>query len=268
LNASTSASIRAIILSEFATGNNILFCKENQRNILAERKITNVEYDDATNEVVITFDGTPIDITTDIFVGNAPCDCNYCETISQEYAMGWHTGRTNRPPLGGTGKPEIAMNPCRYRWIENPVGNVWHMLPDVKFFDGQMYMCNDIMSYNFNENKDNYMPYGNILPLQTSNGHKSDINSDASPNFWVTRLLNDTFAKGSAFAKSFDTEHNGLLSSQGFGGYYYLNNGFRMIVAGGGFDHLWRSNILTFRAWYSVTDKWYLYGARLMFKNL
>ena len=268
LNASTSAYVRLVLLSEFATGNNILFCKGEQRNILAERKITNVEYDDVTNELVITFDGTPIDITTDIFVGNAPCDCNYCETISQEYAMGWHTGRTNRPPLDGAGKSEIAMNPCRYRWIENPVGNVWHMLPDVKFFDRQLYMCNDIMSYNFNENKDNYIPYGNILPLQTSNGNKNDVNISTTPNFWMTKMMNDTFAKGSSFGNTYDTEHNGLLSTMGFGGYYYLNDGFRMIVAGGGFDHLWRSNILTFRAWYSVTDKWYLYGARLMFKNL
>ena len=37
----------------------------------------------------------------------------------------------------------------RYRWMENLVGNVWHFLPDITFFNRQMYICSDMMNYRF-----------------------------------------------------------------------------------------------------------------------
>ena len=81
--------------------------------------------------------------------------------------------------------------------------------------------------------------------------------------------INDIFAKGNNFGKTFDTTHDGSITSKkGFGGYYYLYNGTVYITNGGGFDHLWRCNMLTNRAWQSATSKWYLYGARLIYKNI
>ena len=91
-----------------------------------------------------------------------------------------------------------------------------------------------------------YIPVGSILPIQDSNGVKNDINTVSYPNYWITSLLNDFFAKGNNFGKSFDDVHDGTLTSKkGYGGYYYLRSGERFIVNGGGFDHLWRCNILT-----------------------
>ena len=260
LAATNDNSLRAIFMTEFAVGNNILFCEGNQNNILAQRKITNIVCPTSADDIVISFDGTPINITTSTFVGNAPCDCGYCN-------IAWHTGRTDIQPMANSKKPVEAINPCRYRWIENIVGNVWHFLPDVLFKDRQMYVCADMENYSMDFSLANYTPIGDALPLQSSNGNKSDVNAAATPNFWMTKMLNDTFAKGSAFGKEYDTEHNGLLSAMGFGGYYYLNNGNNLVVHGGGFDHLWRSNVLTFRGQIAANQRWFLYGARLMYKN-
>ena len=61
-----------------------------------------------------------------------------------------------------------------------------------------------------------------------------------------------------------------LLRNNKYKGYHYIEtkitpNG---ILNGGGFDHLWRCNMLTNRAWMKDTTMWYLYGARLIFKNI
>ena len=262
-------SNRIMRLNMFHVGGNITICENLQTNIIAQRKITNVVCEAVGDNVVITFDGTPLDVNTNMFVGNAPCDTNYCETLGDSYKLNWHTGRTNWQPLGGVEQLSETMNPCRYRWIENPVGNVWHFLPDISFNDLQMYVCDNMKDYEFGKHTIPYRPVANLLPLQNSNGVKFDINTVANPNFWVTSLLNDIFAKGVTFGKTFDTVHDGSITSQkGFGAYYYLYSGNQIIVNGGGFDHLWRSNILTMRAWISTTQKWYLYGARLMFKNI
>ena len=264
----TSASLAAEMRSKFAAGNTICICDTDNTTIVAERIITSVTAENG-GSLSITFDGDPIDVTTSMFVGNAPALCNYCETINASYKLNWHTGRANRPPVFGAGLTTETMNPCRYRWIENPVGNVWQFLPDVTFVDRQMYVCKSMKDYEMFKNTAPYVPVGPILPKQNSNGNKSDVNSVARPNYWITGLLLDIFAKGNNFGKSFDTVHDGtILSTKGYGGYYYLSDGTVCIVNGGGFDHLWRCNMLTNRAWIPATQKWYLYGARLMFKNI
>lgn len=266
----TLNSIRVELLQVFASGNNLCICENTQENIIAQRKIVSVECASLADNVVITFEGDQIDVNTDMFVGNAPCDCNYCETIGDSWKLNWHTGRANRPVLLGIGYVAETCNPCRYRWVENPVGNVWHSLPDVTFKDLQMYVCKNMKDYEMLRYTPPYNPVGAILPEQNSNGTKLDVNTSAQPNYWITSLLLDIFAKGNNFGKSFDTVHNGTITStKGYGGYYYLYSGGPFYIAnGGGYDHLWRSNMLTNRAWQRENVRWYLYGARLMFKNI
>lgn len=260
---------RIKILNTLRVGANITICDDLQTSIIAQRKITNVVCEAVGDNVVITFDGAPLDVNTNMFVGNAPCDTNYCETLGEFYKLNWHTGYANWKPMSGVDQVVETMNPCRYRWIENPIGNVWHFLPDISFNNLQMYVCNNMKDYEFGKYTIPYRPVANLLPLQDNLGEKRDVNTVANPNFWVTSLLNDIFAKGVAFGKTFDTVHDGSITSQkGFGAYYYLYSGNKIIANGGGFDHLWRSNILTMRAWIVPTTKWYLYGARLMFKNI
>lgn len=268
-------SERLVLLQTFAPGNNITICDTLQTNIVAQRKITNVQCSSLEDNLVITFDGEPLELTTSMFFGNAASDTNYCESIGSidsNYALQWHTGRANRPIVIGSGRETDMTNPCRYRWIENPVGNLWQFLPDVTFYNCQMYICKNMKDYVMHKHESPYLPIGSVLPAQNSNGSKADVNTVATPNYWITSLLNDIFAKGNNFGKTFDTVHDGTLTSKkGFGGYYYLygtqNTSF-IITNGGGFDHAFRSNMLTNRAWQDIDARWYLYGARLMFKDI
>lgn len=246
-------------------GGNITICgNQDQRTILTQAKITGVT-DGPNNEYTIfTFDGPAIDVDTNCFVGSAPFNTDFIDTCVNP--LTWHTGRALA--VSG-GEQEITRNPVRYRWIENPVGNLWHYLPDVTFNNLQMYVCKDMAEYVMHKYTYPYVPVGNILPEQNNNGSKSDVNTSSSPNYWITALLNDIFAKGNCFGKAFDVVHDGTLTSQkGYGGYYYLMTGIKSIANGGGFDHLYRCNILTNRAWIATSARWYLEGARLMFKRI
>jgi len=57
-----------------------------------------------------------------------------------------------------------------------------------------------------------------------------------------------------------------LLRNGNFGDYYYLNRRATCYVHGGGFDHYWRCGLFTLRGWFTDTGRWYLYGARLIYK--
>lgn len=273
----SSNSNRLQYLAQFAVGQNICICGDNvdgaQTNIIAQRKITSVSCNSTDDNLVITFDGPPISVyektdgsTKYTYVGNAPATTNMCETaIGNNAQLKWHTGRSARSGVVNFGELfDNTANPCRYRWIENPIGNLWHFLPDVTFVSQQMYVCNNMKDYECHKHNAPYYPIGNILIEQQDNGVKNDI-TDA--NYWIDRLVNDIFAKGVVFGKSYNKS---LLSTQGFGAYYYLksNNEPVIISHGGGFDHLWRCNMLTLRAWQDKYAKWYLYGARLMYKNI
>ena len=123
-------------------------------------------------------------------------------------------------------------------------------------------MCNSIKDYEFFKHTDSYHPVCSILTNQLDNGSKLDV---VESNYWITEMINDVFIKGVSFGKTFSTD---LTSKEAFGGYYYLNDEIVCIANGGGFDHLYRCNILTQRAWIRSTNKWYLYGARLIYKNI
>lgn len=268
---------RLSYLSAFSQGQNICICGDNvdgsQNNIIAQRKITSVSCESINDNIVISFDGEPISVYAKneeslnyTYVGNAPISTNSCETaIGDNAQLSWHTGRSARSGVPGIGELfDNTANACRYRWIENPIGNLWHFLPDVTFASLQMYVCNNMQDYEFHKHSTPYNPIGDILIGQSDNGNKEDI-TDA--NYWVDKLVNNIFAKGIVFGKSYNKS---LVSKQGFGAYYYLNSGEGpyIISHGGGFDHLYRCNMLTFRAWIGKNARWYLYGARLMFKYM
>lgn len=267
---------RLAILAALAAGQNICICGNAQdgiqTNILAQRKITSISCPTTSDNFVVSFDGEPIAVDAEVegsanytYVGNAPSTCNNCETISDVgAAMTYHTGRTNRALSPISEVQYTTANACRYRWIENPIGNVWHFLPDVTFVNGQMYICENMREYVCHKHTSPYRPIGATLTPQESNGEKSDV---VNANYWIKSLIRDIFAKGNVFGNSWDTS---LVSTKAFGAYYYLSSGNTPVIIshGGGFDHLYRCNILTQRAWQTANDRWYLYGARLMFKNI
>ncbi len=240
-------------------GSNITICDTEQTEIIAQRRIISVEDTEDNLYTVFTFDGDGIDVNTSCFIGSAALNTNFCEDCPSGAMTTYHTGRANWI------KDSNTQNPIRYRWIENVVGNLWHFLPDVTFRNLQMYYCNNMQDYEFHKYTAPYIPVGNTLIENVSNGNKSDIPGE---NYWIDQLLNDTFAKAVPFGKSYDKS---LVSTKAFGAYYYLNgatNTAYCIANGGGFDHLYRCNMLTNRAWITNGRKWYLYGARMMFKKI
>lgn len=237
-------------------GSNITVCKGDQYTILTQAKLLSLVTENG--QTIFTFDGDPIDTDTTCFIGSAPATTNFTETSSG--ALSWHTGRSEFV-AGST-----VQNPIRYRWIENPVGNVWHYTPDFTVKDLQIYLCQDMTKYGFCKTDDGYVPVCDTLPnTNRDNGSKSDV---TGYNYWITSLQRDDFASGIAFGKTYNKE---LVSTQAFGAYLYTDSGSGGLftnVNGGGFDHLWRCNMLTNRAYTYINQKWYLYGARLIYKRI
>ena len=256
-NSITISKLTPGLLYCLPVGSNITFCSGTQTNVIAERKLLSIESD--TTTTTLTFDGDPIDITTECFIGSAALCANWCEDAPSG-ALSWHTGRAGW--ITGTGA--TVQNPMRYRWIENIFGNLWHFMPDVRFNNGQMYQARNIAEYNLGATiPESYSPVGATYPTQTENGSKADT---ANTNYWVNALSDNHFAAGIIFGAGYS---RALTSAQAFGAHYYLDdNGVNNVVNGGGFDHLYRCNILTHRAWIKPNSKWYLYGARPIYKDI
>lgn len=237
-------------------GTNICICKGNQRNILTFARLTDLK--DDGRSTIYTFDGPPIDITTDCFIGSCAQSTNWTETCSAPHYS--YMGRANMIERGLSPRER---NPMRYRWIENIVGNVWHYLPDITFLNRQMYVCSNMQDYQFASHEGAYQPYN--APFEIINNDNGAINDDRGVNYWVTRLMDDSEMRGVSFGIEYDKN---LTSSEAFGAYYYLRDGLNIVVNGGGFDHRTRCNLLTTRAWITPSYRWHLYGARLLFKDI
>ena len=235
-------------------GSNITICRESQNNVIAQRQITAIENNALRNYSVVSFSGNPIDVDETCFIGSAACTTNFCELCGGKASLSWHTGRADYIHNSNT------QNPIRYRWLENLWGSLWHFLPDVSFNEGNMYICNNMDGYSLCQITAPYELAASNLPINLDNGLKMDRNGS---NYWVTSLLGNGL--GVSIAQSFDRS---LTSKDAFGAYYYLSNSTVCIVNGGGFDHRWRCNILTNRAWEKESTSWYLYGARLMYKPI
>lgn len=234
-------------------GSNLTVCDTTQQNVITQAKILSCV--DGSDYTEWTFDGDAIDVTTNSFIGSAAFDTNWCEN-EPSGNLTYHTGRGNWIANSNT------RNPMRYRWIENLFGNLWHFLPDITFSGLQMYVCKNMKDYVMHKKVAPYYPENNLYTVQTSNGSKSDV---TGANYWITTFDSGEFTKGVDFGRTFSQS---LTSEKAFGAYYYLYPSDVIITNGGGFDHLYRCNMLTQRAWSSLDSQWYLYGARLMYKHL
>ena len=237
-------------------GSNICICKGDQRNILTFAKLTGIE--DHHNTTVYTFDGPPIDITTDCFIGNCAQSTNWTETCPAPHFS--YMGRANIIERGFLPRER---NPMRYRWIENIVGNLWHYLPDITFLNRQLYVCSNMRHYRIAACQGAYQPYH--PPFSITNDDNGTLVDGRGTNCWVSKLIDDNESKGISFGIAFNKD---ITSNEAFGAYFYLSDGLNITVNGGGFDHRNRCNLLTTRAWISPSYRWHLYGARLLFKDL
>jgi len=236
-------------------GSAICICEGDQRNILTFAHVTIIQ--NANGTTTYTFDGPPIDITTDCFIGNCGQNTNWTETCSAPHFS--YMGRANM--LEREFLPR-ERNPMRYRWMENIVGNLWHFLPDVTLYNRQLYVCSDMSHYRFAAHDGMYKPYGSPFAVNTDNGSMQD---ETGKNCWVSTLLPDTEQKGISLGYTYDKT---LTSENAYGAYYYMGEGLCIMTNGGGFDHRNRCNLLTTRAWDGPDTRWHLYGARLLYKEI
>ncbi|MBR3067435.1 MAG: hypothetical protein IKG77_06815 [Prevotella sp.] len=236
-------------------GSAICICEGNQRNILTFARVTDIHNTEL--ETTYTFDGPPINITTNCFIGNCGQTTNWIETCSAPHFS--YSGRANMLERGFLPRER---NPMRYRWMENIVGNLWHFLPDVTLYNHHLYVCSNMKHYKFGCHDNHYEMYGDSLITNTDNG---TLEEAANRNFWTTTLLPDDSLRGISFGNAFSRS---ITSKDAFGSYYYVGNGLCIFVNGGGFDHRNRCNLLTSRAWDAPNIRWHLYGARLIFKNV
>ena len=238
-------------------GSTVTLCQKEQRNILTMAKLLSYTDDAEKKTMTLCFDGPAVDVDEDTFIGSGPLPCGASEVGPR--ALAWHTGRSD------FFEGSILHNAVQYRGIENPFSNVWHFLPDVRFVNGQLYAADSMKQYTFSAETpipDGYRAISAPFEINLSNGNKADI-PDA--NYWVSEPDDEAADAGLLLGRAYDKS---LLSKDAFGAFYYVGDRLRFAVNGGGFDHCYRCNSMTTRFWQKPDAQWYLYGARLQYKEL
>lgn len=217
----------------------------------------------------VYLDGDPIDTTTDMVLGGAAQKTGWADALPAPSGHTRHAG----------GRPSPAyLNAVRYRYIENLWGNVWHFIDGLNLSRGRAYVCNDMRHYASGVTTGPYKPIVAAQAMQTDNG---TVGGDREIHY-MKNLLFDPAYPFLALPKDYVNEGqtsvphaqtsprlgSDTLRDHNFGDYYYLSATATCYVHGGGFDHYWRCGLFTLRGWQTDTRRWYLYGARMIYKPL
>lgn len=233
---------------------------ENNRTIYQRTitKIVNNEYAEGTSSIY--FDGEPVKITIDMYIGSGPQKTGSTDAVS------YHTGRTE-----GHGSDTYSMyrTGVKYRNMENLWGNLWHYLDGINIKNGKTYFSLNMREYNLNS--ENYLTHNIEQKIQTDNASVGGANEIR----YLKNLGYDENYPWLALPCEYMNEGvdeiegaSSLLRSNSFGDYYYLNTTSTNYVHGGGFDHYWRCGLFTMRGWQGDSHAWYLYGSRLIYKPI
>lgn len=242
-----------------------------QHSVLAtERSIVRVESDTPRKGMTsIYFDGTPLDTTTDMMLGGAAQKTGWADSLQTP------SGHTQ---FNGGGADASYRCAVRYRYMENLWGNVWHYIDGLNFKNGQAYVCDNMRDYASDVTSGTYRPTGITQEIQTDNG---TVGGDRERNYMknltfdpahpLLALPQDYVNQGVdsvPHAQKTSRLGSDTLRHNNFGDYYYLSKSATCYVHGGGFDHYWRCGLFTLRGWQTDTRRWYLYGARMIYKPL
>jgi hypothetical protein len=229
--------------------------------LLAGRTLTAIKLDDPEpGYVSLHFDGAPIDTTTDMCLGGSAQKTGWADAIP---------GHSGHGEFHGSPPYDSYRCAVKYRHMENLWGNLWSYIDGVNLANGRAYVCDDMAAYAGGVTTGAYRPVAFAQLLQEDNG---DIGGVREVHY-MKNLGYD--AQQPWLALPLDFTYQGLASLPGksmplrnghFGDYYYLNTKATCYVHGGGFDHYWRCGLFTLRGWATDTQKWYLYGSRLIYK--
>ncbi|HPA21364.1 MAG TPA: hypothetical protein PLU30_26725 [Verrucomicrobiae bacterium] len=217
----------------------------------------------------VYFDGEPIDTTTQMVLGGAAQKTGWSDALSTP------SGHTEN--CGG-GADAGYRNAVRYRYMENLWGNVWHFIDGLNLTNGAAYVCNNMRDYESGVTDRAYRRVAATQAIQTDNatvGGDREIhymkNLTFDPREPFLALPKD-YVNGReisvAHAQRAPRLGSDALRHANFGDYYYLTTNATCYVHGGGFDHFWRCGLFTLRGWTTDASKWYLYGARLIYKPM
>ena len=208
----------------------------------------------------ISFDGKPIDTTTDMCIGGAAQKTGWADGLTTHSG---HSAYNGNPPY------DSYRCAVRYRYLENLWGNVWCFIDGLNLSDGRAFFCENMNDYESGVTDNAYKPVAITQLLQGDNG---DIGGNREIHYlknlgydarhpWLAIPQDYTYQDKSSVPGASASLRNG-----NFGDYYYLNKDATCYVHGGGFDHYWRCGLFTLRGWCNESTKWYLYGSRLIFK--
>lgn len=229
----------------------------------AGRILTKVELHTPEPDLVtFTFDGAPVNTTTDMCLGGAAQMTGLSDAIEGHSGHGSYHGS---PPH------DVYRSAVKYRHIENLWGNLWCFIDGANLSNGKLSICNNMSDYASGVTNGAYHSAGIPQLMQNDNG---DIGGPREIHF-LKNLGFDPQMPWLAVPQDFThvgkdavPDQSAKLRDANFGDYYYLNDKATCYVHGGGFDHYWRCGLFTLRGWSSDTQHWYLYGSRLIYKPL
>ena len=231
--------------------------------ILGSRVLKAIKFNDADPGLVSFYlDGRPFDTTTDMCLGGSPQMTGLSDAIA---------GHTGHGEFHGSPPYDSYRCAVKYRYMENLWGNLWCFVDGVNLAGGIAYVSDDFSGYESGVTSGSYVAAGISSVLQNDNG---DIGGPREIHFlknlgwnpekpWLALPQDCTYEKLAALP-----DQSLRLRSGHFGDYYYLNAQASCYVHGGGFDHYWRCGLFTLRGWSSDSQRWYLYGSRLVYKPL
>jgi len=234
------------------------------------RTIVRVEADTPSKGyTAVYFDGEPIDTNANMMLGGAAQETGWSDGLTTP------SGRT--APNGGGADADYRCA-VRYRYIENLWGNVWHFIDGLNLSEGASYICSSLRKYESGVTTGAYGPIGVEQAIQTDNGTVGGDreihymkNLVFDPQHPFLALPEDYVNEGQTSVPHAQTSPrlgSGTLRHHNFGDYYYLSKKATCYVHGGGFDHYWRCGLFTMRGWATDSTRWYLYGARMVYKPL
>lgn len=237
--------------SEFKVGQSCAV-SEKEDYKMEHRLITAIEkFDDL--HMAIYFSGNPYDIkqfTTYIY--NTPLASGMCDQMASP--SGYASG-----DIKGNGFTSV-----RYRFVENPWGNIWNCVDGVVIKNNVPAICYDMTKYTSGGSED-YLPLNYTLPEQMENGNT---------NTYVNQIVKNLGFDSRYPSIGFPVEiAGGANKDNSFGDSWYCGKAdLRELRWKGAWDlgvgEADRAGLFMLRAWFGIDETYWHDGARLMYKPI
>jgi len=236
--------------NEFKVGQSCAISEKNNFK-MEHRTIKAIKKYDSLNKAIY-FTGEPYDIRkVSTCIYNTPLASGMCDQMKAPsgYALGIITGN--------------GFTSVRYRFVENPWGNIWNCVDGVAINKGVPTICYDMTKYVSSGSKD-YIPLSYGLPYQMENGNTST---------YVKQIIKNLGYDPQYPALGFPVEiSGGANKDNSFGDSFYYGPLSTELRWKGAWDMgigvADRAGLFMLRAWFGVNDPYWHDGARLMYKPI